>query len=142
MPAIFQYKQATNVLKCAYAAKVLSARLDNAVGRLSESQKVEIARALDLPKGKPTRLAGQPSSRWNQAAKRAMLIMATAMMFHSRLDSHRYELKPENDIRYPEETPFDDEWPPMMAQQCVNAADPIGAFDNAWSLWLAERERC
>ena len=25
----------------------------------------------------------------------------------------------------------------MMAQQCVNASDPIGAFDRAWSLWLA-----
>ena len=119
------------------AAAALSASLDGAVGRLSESQKREIARALDLPQGKSTRLAGKSSSRWNQAAKRAMLVVATAMMFHSRLDSHRNELRPEFDSRQPEGTPFVGTWPPMMAQQCVKNSDPIGAFDRAWDLWLA-----
>ena len=119
------------------AAAALSASLDGAVGRLSESQKREIARSLDLPQGKSTRLAGKSSSRWNQAAKRAMLVVATAMMFHSRLDSHREALRPEFDSRQPEGTPFVGAWPPMMAQQCVKDADPVGAFDRAWDLWLA-----
>ncbi len=119
------------------AAAALAASLDRAVGRLSETQKTEIARALDLPRGRATRLAGQTSSRWNQAAKRALLVVATAMMFHSRLDSHRHELRPEFDGRQPEGTPFTGAWPPMMAQQCVKDADPIGAFDRAWDLWLA-----
>ena len=26
---------------------------------------------------------------------------------------------------------------PMMAQQCVKDTDPVGAFDQAWDLWLA-----
>ena len=51
------------------AAAALSASLDEAVGRLSEAQKREIARSLDLPQGKSTKLAGQPSSPWNQAAR-------------------------------------------------------------------------
>ena len=119
------------------AAAALSASLDRAIGRLSESQKIEIARSLDLPQGKATRLAGQAGSRWNQAAKRAMLVIATAMMFHSRLDSHRDELKPKFDSRQPEGTLFEGEWPPMMAQQCVKDSDPIGAFDRTWELWLA-----
>ena len=119
------------------AAAALSASLDEAVGRLSEAQKREIARSLDLPQGKSTKLTGQSSSRWNQAAKRAMLVVATAMMFHSRLDSHREELRPEFDSRQPEETPFAGDWPPMMAQQCVRDTDPIGAFVSAWDLWLA-----
>ena len=119
------------------AAVALSASLDRAVGRLSEVQKREIARSLDLPQGKSTRLAGQSSSRWNQAAKRAMLVVTTAMMFHSRLDSHRNELRPEFDSRQPEGTPFVGAWPPMMAQQCVKDTDPIGAFGGAWDLWLA-----
>ena len=102
------------------AAAALSASLDEAVGRLSEAQKREIARSLDLPQGKSTKLTGQSSSRWNQAAKRAMLVVATAMMFHSRLDSHREELRPEFDSRQPEETPFAGDWPPMMAQQCAD----------------------
>ena len=119
------------------AAAALSASLDRAVGRLSEAQKREIARSLDLPQGKSTRLAGQSSSRWNQAAKRAMLVVTTAMMFHSRLDSHRNELRPEFDSRQPEGTPFVSAWPPVMAQQCVRDTDPIGAFGRAWDLWLA-----
>ena len=119
------------------AAAALSASLDRAVGRLSEAQKREIARSLDLPQGKSTRLAGQSGSRWNQAAKRAMLVVTTAMMFHSRLDSHRNELRPEFDSRQPEGTPFVSAWPPMMAQECVRDTDPIGAFGGAWDLWLA-----
>ena len=128
-----------------HAAAALSASLDAAVERLSENQKREIARALDLPPGEPTRLpSSTPTpliehrrSRWNQAAKRAMLVIATAIMFHSRLDDHREELKPEFDSRYTDETHFADTWPPDMAQQCAKADDPIGAFDQAWDLWLA-----
>ena len=120
------------------AAAGLSASLDMAVGRLSEGQKREIARALDLPQSKRgTRLAGQPASRWNHAAKRAMLVIATAIMFHSRLDGYRDELRPEFDNRLAERVAFTGEWPPAMAQQCVRDADPIGAFLGAWDLWLA-----
>ena len=120
------------------AAAGLSASLDRAVGRLSESQKREIARALDLPRSKKaTRLAGQSASRWNHAAKRAMLVIATAMMFHSRLDSYRDELRPKLDNRLPGRTAFSEEWPPAMAQVCVKDPDPTGAFGEAWDLWLA-----
>lgn len=120
-----------------HAAAALSASLDAAVERLSENQKQEIARALDLPAGKATRLGEGRSSCWNQAAKRAMLVIATAMMFHSRLDDHRHELKPEFDSRKVPGTPFTGAWPPALAYQCAKASDPIGAFDQAWDLWLA-----
>lgn len=128
-----------------HAAAALSASLDAAVERLSENQKREIARALDLPPGKltrlppttPTPLIEPRRSRWNQAAKRAMLVIATAMMFHSRLDDHRHELKPEVDHRYDNGVPFSGNWPPDMVQRCARASDPIGAFDRAWDLWLA-----
>ena len=33
--------------------------------------------------------------------------------------------------------PFQDDWPPAMAQHCANAADPIGAIGDAWNLILA-----
>ena len=119
------------------AAAGLSASLNAAVERLSEAQKQEIAKALDLPPGKSTRLRRGRNSTWNQAAKRAMLVIATAVMFHSRLDNYRYELKPEFDGRKPEGTPFTGTWPPLMAQQCLTAEDPIAAFYGAWELWLA-----
>ena len=119
------------------AAAGLSASLDAAVERMSETQKAEVARAIDLPKGKLTRVLASRASHWNQAAKRAMLVLATAVMFHSRLDSHRNELKPQMDNRQTPPIPFTSEWPPSMAHQCLQSDDPISEFYNAWDLWLA-----
>ncbi len=110
-------------------AKRLSFSLDRAVARLSESQKRDLAACLDLPAGKPTIIAAgnAPSSRFNQAAKRAMLVIATAVMFHSQLDKHRHKIKPGS---------FKGDWSPASASQCAESADPIGAFSHAWKLWL------
>ncbi|MYC07490.1 MAG: SAM-dependent DNA methyltransferase [Chloroflexi bacterium] len=123
------------------AAAGLSASLDRAVGRLSDTQMRMLAEALDLPgwvrsSGK-IKASNAPNARYDRAAKRALLVVATAVMFHSRLDAYRAELKPKYDNRQPERTPFNGEWPPTMAQHCVKHADPIGAFYDAWELWLA-----
>ena len=118
-----------------FAAAALSSSLDGAVRRLGDGQKRELARALDLPRqthnGRPAR---QP---WDAPAKRALLVIATAVMFHSRLDSHRRELRPEHDNRVNPPRPFTDAWPPDMAQQCAAAPDPVAAFARAWDLILA-----
>ena len=110
-------------------ANRLSFSLDRAVARLNESQKQELAACLDLPAGKPTKIeTGYAlTSRFNQAAKRAMLVVATAVMFHSQLDKHRHTIKPRD---------YAGEWSPASASQCANSADPIGAFSQAWELWL------
>ncbi len=114
-------------------AAALSSSLDGAVNRLSDTQKRELARKLDLPepskKGK-----GDPL---NTPAKRALLVIVTAVMFHARLDNHRDELRPELDNRKSPPEPFDDDWPPPMAHECANASDPIQAFADAWDLILA-----
>ncbi len=111
-------------------ANRLSFSLDRAVARLSESQKQDLAACLDLPAGKPTKI--EPgyalSSRFNQAAKRAMLVLATAVMFHSQLDKHRHSIKPRS---------FAGDWSPASASQCAESHDPVGAFSQAWELWLA-----
>ncbi len=116
-------------------AAVLSGSLDGAVRRLSESQKQDLARALDLPRktkdGKPV---GNP---WDAPAKRALLVVATAVMFHSRLDVHLRELRPEYDNRTNPLQPFNDAWPPAMAQQCAESAAPVQAFRESWNLILA-----
>ncbi|MDE2638750.1 MAG: hypothetical protein OXI30_20470 [Chloroflexota bacterium] len=110
-------------------ANRLSFSLDRAVARLNESQKQDLAACLDLPAGKPTRSGASHAltSRFNQAAKRAMLVVATAVMFHSQLDKHRHTIKPRA---------YAGEWSPASASQCANSADPIGAFSQAWKLWL------
>lgn len=114
-------------------AAALSSSLDGAVARLSESQKQALAQALDLPDS--TR--GSTARTWDTAAKRALLVIATAVMFHARLDGYLRELKPEHDNRTDSQQPFEDIWPPAMAQQCTIAADPIREFGDAWNLILA-----
>ena len=116
-----------------YAAAALSSSLDTAVNRLSDSQKSLLAQTLDLPASKRTGREGQ----WNRAAKRALLVLATAVMFHSRLDSHLAGMRPEADHRQNPPVPFAGPWPPAMAHLCRGENDPIAAFRDAWSLILA-----
>ena len=119
-------------------ANALSFSLDRAVARLSESQKQDLAECLDLPAGKPLKIAADsPSSRYNQAAKRAMLVIATAAMFHTQLDKRRHEIAPLWDNRFSPLRSFEGDWPPPTAAHCAKDDDPIGAFDAAWDLWLA-----
>ena len=119
-------------------ANFLSGALDRAVGRLSESQKMDLAQTLDLPPGNAMKIAygNAQTSRYNQAAKRAMLVIATAVMFHARLDLHRSDITPLWDHRFTPPRSYDGSWPPELAIRCVDDADPAGAFADAWDLWL------
>ena len=116
-------------------AASLSAVLDDAVSRLSLEQKRQLARALDLPPVGAGR--GGSGGRWDKAAKRALLVVATAVMFHTRLDSHLSGMRPELDSRASPPTRFAGDWPPSMARRCAYADDPVGAFLDAWGLILA-----
>ena len=120
-------------------ANALSFSLDRAVSRLSETQKQDLAETLDLPSGKSTtiRAANAHASRYNQAAKRAMLVIATAVMFHVQLDKHRHEIRPLGDNRFSPPRSFEGPWPPQTAINCTESDDPIGSFYDAWDLWLA-----
>ena len=114
-----------------FAAAALSNSLDEAVRRLSDTQKRLLAQTLDLPPGKSA------AGLWNQAAKRAVLVVATAVMFHARLDSHLQEMMPADDNRTNPPEPFTGVWPPAMAQICAESSDPVGSFVEAWNLILA-----
>ncbi len=119
------------------AAAALSAQLDEAVRRLNPTQKQRLASALDLPPSK-TSTRADPSARWDRAAKRALLLVATAVMFHSRLDAHLPDSRPDIDNSAPgAKTPFTGDWPPALANHCVLAHAPINAFTDAWNLILA-----
>ena len=120
-------------------ANALSFSLDRAVSRLSESQKQDLAACLDLPSGKPMKIefGSAHSSRFNQAAKRAMLVIATAAMFQAQLDKHRSGIAPLRDNRFSHTVFYKGDWPPPLATTCAESDDPIGAFYDAWDLWLA-----
>ena len=114
-------------------AKALSTSLDRAVGTLSESQKQAMAKALDLP----PRLQGKGKASWDQPAKRALLLVATAVMFHAKLDQHLEGLKPDQDNRLNPPEPFQGPWPPAMSHTFDTSDDPIQHFLDAWKLILA-----
>ena len=117
------------------AAATLSSSLDSAVAYLSETQKRLLAQALDLPRQtRNRRLVRHP---WNAPAKRALLVAATAVMFHTRLDSHLAGMRPAADARHIPPPPFAGPWPPTMAHLCLESSDPIGTFSDAWNLILA-----
>ena len=118
-----------------YVAAGLSSSLDGAVRRLSETQKRLLAQALDLPR--QTRNGRSVRNPWDAPAKRALLVVATAVMFHSRLDVHLQGMRPEQDNRESPPQPFAGPWPPLPAHRCAESAEAIAAFRNAWYLILA-----
>ena len=109
------------------AAQILSEALDAAVQRLSTPARIALAQAMDLPQTKAGR--GVREDGYFTAAKRAMLVVATAMLFHHRLQEHLPALRPSG---------YEGDWPPLNPAQC--AAEPestIGALLEAWRAILA-----
>ena len=108
------------------AALLLSNGLDEVVQRLKPPVRQTLARALDLPATKPGQ--GEYSDRYFVAAKRGMLVVATAMLFHHRVQAY-----------LPHETPvgYDGNWPPASATECIEQSSTVNAFREAWSGILA-----
>ena len=120
-------QQAPNSLNGAdVAARLLSDGLDQAVQLLSASARKELAKALDLPETKPG--GGPHTDGWFVAAKRGMLVVATAMLFHHRVQSHLPQERPSG---------FAGEWPPANTAACADAPAIIDAFQEAWRGILA-----
>lgn len=106
------------------AAQMLSDGLDTAVQGLGTPVRIALAKRLDLPRGKKT----ASDDGYFTAAKRGMLVVAMAMLFHHRVHEH-----------LPSEPPDDHQgdWPPLSAAEC--AADPTGTpqrFGDAWAAIL------
>ena len=109
-----------------YAAQLLSDSLDSFVQRLKMPVRREIAKTLDLPATSKNLSPGD--NRYFVAAKRGMLVVATAMLFHQRVQSH-----------LPSERPGDyaGAWPPASVRECAEQQTPISAFREAWTAILS-----
>ena len=108
------------------AAQLLSDGLDLAVQRLKTPVRQALARVLDLPATKPQ--GGEHSDGYFVAAKRGMLVVATAMLFHHRVQQHLPPERPDG---------YDGEWPPASATVCAEQEAPLNAFREAWRGILA-----
>ncbi len=120
-------QQAPNSLSGAdLAARTLSDSLDAMVQRLKIMVRRGVARALDLPPTKSGR--GEQKDRYLVAAKRGMLVVATAMLFHQRVQEH-LPVDPPPSYQGP--------WPPATVSECALQPAPISAFREAWLAILA-----
>ena len=102
----------------------LSEALDEAVRRLGPETRRALARRLDLPRTKENHR--ERDDGYAIAAKRGLLVVATAMLFHHRLQ------------RLPAEAPpgWDREWPPASPGACIEARAVIQAHRSAWQAIL------
>ena len=123
-------KQAPNSLSGAdIAAQKLSDALDSAVSQLGANDRRSLAQALDLPANKPgTGEERNTGSGYRVAAKRGLLVAATAMLFHHRLQGHLPALRPHG---------YDGQWPPASPTWCADSGAAISAFQEAWTGILA-----
>ncbi len=108
------------------AAQLLSDSLNEVVQRLKTPVRKGLARALDLPATKPG--GGEQSDGYFVAAKRGMLVVATAMLFHHRLQGYLPVQRPDG---------YYGDWPPASATGCAEQSAPINAFREAWRGILA-----
>ena len=108
------------------AAQMLNEGLDVVVQGMSSQARRHLARALDLPPTKPG--GGERAERYFVAAKRGMLVVATAILFHHRVQPYLPGQPPDG---------FDGAWPPDSASVCAEQASPISAFSEAWRGILA-----
>lgn len=133
------------------AASQLRGELDKVLPRLSFRQKQDLARALDLPttpmpKKKPSapeerhtkELAEWDTDKYDTAAIRGCLVIASAMMFHSRLDQYLdEEHRPDYDAREEDLVPYTGVWPPSRLSRCKDETDIVTALGDAWETIMA-----
>ncbi len=136
------------------AAAMLADEIHKAIALISSDQKEALARALDLPEAQEPRRAdfrGKNAAaryraalekwerkKYNNAAVRGMLVIASAVMFHERLDGHLKDNAPEFDERLSGNQPYDAaDWPPASAADCVDERNPVTAYSRAWNEILA-----
>ena len=133
------------------AAARLSDEIGKAIELLSFRHKESLAQRLDLPATPEPRrknhrcaadytraLTRWQTTKYDTAAVRAALVIASAVMFHARLDAHLSAAdRPALDARAPEDTPYAGAWPPLRADQCLRADNIINALADAWSAILA-----
>ena len=113
------------------AAQKLSDGLDQVAQRLKTPTRRALAQALDLP-ATPSFPRKRESSGKDDgyfvAAKRGMLVVATAMLFHHRVQDY-----------LPAEPPsgYEEAWPPATANACAEQSAVINAYREAWQAILA-----
>lgn len=100
--------------------------IDAAAGLLSEGECRSLGESAGL---------GPRKGDWRPAARRALLIVASASMYHARLGPHLGAMRPWVDARTGKK--FRGPWNPKGLDACCRAGDAPSRLSDAWSLILA-----
>ena len=111
-----------------YLARKLNTVLNNATSKLSLFQRQNIARALNLP-------ADSQDQCLFAAAKRGLLVIASAAMFHARLGPYLNVL--ERKIELLPDDLQDKPWPPQRLEDLSRDSNIIGSLMSAWRMILS-----
>ena len=114
-------------------AQILSDGLNAAVQRLKTPTREALARTVDLrPETAEEKKKLPPEQRsggYFIPAKRGMLVIATAILFHHRLQEHLPKRPPEG---------YEGDWPPLNPGQCAAEVEgTVARFRGAWEAILA-----
>ena len=114
-------------------AQILSDGLNAAVQRLKKPTREALARTVDLrPETAEERKKlprEQRSGGYFIPAKRGMLVIATAILFHHRLQEHLPDRPPDS---------YDGDWPPLNPAQCAAEVEgTVARFRQAWEAILS-----
>ena len=104
----------------------LKKTLQTSIQNLSEQELKNLSKQLQLN----TNHGDMKSS-----AKQVLLMVASAAMFHSRLDEHLPTMKPKIDSMT--DKAFRDTWPPKTLQECYESENTIADLLKSWRLILA-----
>ena len=115
-------------------ADQLNNALDVAVSGMDRANKEAMAQSMDLPSEGITK---QGIGKLEVSAKRALLVMATAIMFHFRLGAHLKKVKPKKELLQELSEHYPDlKWPPMSPRDCLESSSPLDAFIQSWKAVL------
>ena len=115
-------------------ADQLNNALDGAVSEMDRENKEAMAQSMDLPSEGRTK---KGIGKLEVSAKRALLVMATAIMFHFRLGVHLKKVEPNKELMQELSAQYPDlKWPPMSPRDCLEAPSPSDAFIKSWKAIL------
>lgn len=106
--------------------------LTSSTNKLSTAELKKLGDSLNLnthKKQKPT------DTSLKSSAKRALLVVASAALFHAKLDAYMENMKPEKDKMT--NGPFQGNWPPAKLQECLESEDTVSHLLESWSLILS-----
>ena len=107
--------------------RLLDKTLTDAVNSLEPNELRKLGDSLELNVGGNT--------NYTQSAKRALLTVASAAMFHKRLDSYLKDMKPVQDAYSNKK--FIGKWPPQTLHKCYVSDNSVKALLDSWRLILA-----